>query len=222
MKRRRVVLSLFTVAALATVYVGHAVRETAACEDPNGLLARGHACYEANDLEGAMSKYREAIRLDGACQEAYESLSQCYRDTGRYAESVDMWQQAKASLPEWRWPHVQLAFDYNDLGMYEQAIVEWKQLIELEPDVAGLHALLADVYLKTGQYEKAAAVCTRALQLQPDNKKAHANLCRACVHLGNEDLAWTEYEALKALDEAMAKELLLCVGHIYDESGGTR
>jgi len=209
--KRRAYLLLAVVAILLAVSIIHSVGRIAASVDPNNLLARGHAYYDANDLERAVSSYKEAIRLDPACTYAYDWLSQCYRDMGRHAESLDTWRQARTNLPEWGWARVRLAFDYDELGMYEQAIAEWKQLIEREPDIAGLNALLADVYLKTSQYEEAIAACKNALRLKPDHPKSHYNLGRAYLQMGNKDLVLQEYEVLNGLDKGLADELLACV-----------
>jgi tetratricopeptide (TPR) repeat protein len=70
--KRRAYLPLAIVGVLLAVSIIHSVGRIAASVDPNSLLARGHAYYDANDLERAVSSYKEAIRLDPTCAQAYD------------------------------------------------------------------------------------------------------------------------------------------------------
>lgn len=173
---------------------------TAASLDAAAAYAKGQELTWAGEIEAAIAKYQEAIRLDPEFGRAYAGLAALYYNTGRRDEALE---------------HYQIAMSHTDRmterekfrtrgGYYlmvqnsAKASEEFQQLVDRYPaDTAGLANLaVARVYER--KMSDALALGRRAAAIYPDNVIRRNNVALFAMYAG--DFATAEREALEVLE----------------------
>ena len=93
------------------------------------------------------------------------------------------------------------------IGRTEAAILDFARAAALNPRLLTAHLNLGVALGTTGRYPEAADALKKALSIDPYNAPAHYQLALALAAARHRDQAKSEYERLRLLDAAMARDL---------------
>ncbi len=159
----------------------------------------GMKYYEQDELDQAISEFKEAIALDPNNAEAHRNLGTAYGEQGKWEESVLAYKQAIELVPDYGEAYGDIAAAYFNTGKLEEAMAAAKKGIELAPDYAMAYNNLGVIYGAQGQVDTAISLFEQGLQADPDCADAHYNLGFAYENQEQLDKAIAAYqEAVRA------------------------
>jgi tetratricopeptide (TPR) repeat protein len=168
--------------------------------------------YEKGNLNAAIAKYREAIRLNPGFAEAHSNLCLALSDKGNTDEAIAECRQAIRLKPNLAEAHTNLGFLIYQKGDADEAITEYRDAIRLKPDLAEAHSNLCLALSDKGNADEAIAECRQAIRLKPNLLEAHSNLGISFYRKGDLDGAITEYrEAIRLKPELADAHGNLCL-----------
>lgn len=128
---------------------------------------------------------------------------------GRKAEAINAYQMAiklKSDIAE---AHFFLGGSYFDLSKTTEAISELKEAIKLRDDFAAAYTFLGIIYGQTGNFSEAIEPLKKAIVLNPQDLASRQFLGMVYVNLKDKASALNQYEAIKAIDEKTANDLIV-------------
>ncbi len=173
-------------------------------------------------LDGAVSAYREAIRINPGYVEAYTNLGAALRDRGKIEEAVAAERQAIRLKPTLVPAYVNLGAALNDLGKSNEAASAYQNAIALQPDCDVALGNLGSVLMELGRFTESRAALERAVELAPRNIKYRRYLGELDPYVaGDARLAALEQLSQNAarlsVDERV--ELHFALGKAYADTG---
>lgn len=133
-------------------------------EQLDKYLEQGHAAYQANDLEGIVTNFKQVLRIDPFNTMAYAYLAYAYGELDNYLGAVESYQQWLMLAPDNPTALNNLAYTYMLAGNFvEQAIAMAHQAYQINPtpytlDTLGYGYYLIKDYEKALQYLEYAAL----------------------------------------------------------------
>lgn len=117
----------------------------------------------------AEADLKKAIELEPGRADAYASLAQLYRQTGRLQDAVDTYAKAAQKDPTNPEAHLVLGTLYEQAGRLEEAVKEYEVAVRLDSKQAIARNNLAWLLAQTGDGD--AAKLDRALRLAQDARE---------------------------------------------------
>jgi tetratricopeptide (TPR) repeat protein len=153
----------------------------------------GLAYYQDNNLDEAIDRFREALRITPQFANAQINLGKALAQQGRADEAVACFRDRLKRDPEDIHAHESLGILLAKQDQAEEAIQHLSEVARMDPRREGIHFNLANLLARRGRVEEAIVNYRQALRNEP--KTAHA----ACnLNLG------VLYARLGRTDEAMA------------------
>ena len=138
--------------------------------------------YRRMDLDSALSRARQAVRLNPAFAKAYDQLGLCYAGLARHQDAIEAFQQAIRLVQQqslrWPWPSMNLGTLYLRLERLDEAEAALRQSLALEPDFPVAHLRLGRVLEKRQQPAEAIRELKEAARLDPTYPEPHYALAR--------------------------------------------
>lgn len=163
--------------------------------------------YEAvGKLPEAVGAFKQATQLSPGWDVAAYQLGYAYLQMG-------LWKEAAEALHQYVSPEPPVAPEPGGKGGQpgaasdEAALQEGVLVMSLEPEKYGAFANLAYAYQKQGRYADAIAAYQQSIKFKPDFSDVHYSLGETYVLSKNREGALQEYDALKKLDEKLARKL---------------
>lgn len=131
---------------------------------------RGRNFAEMGFPESAMDHFERALRMEPQTEDLpyiYSYMGTCLKETGRYAEAIEVLSKGLAEDEERPDLHNTLGVCFFKTEDYEQAINHFRRAVELNPASAIDYANLGVNYHKLGDKAMAAEFLTLALTLDP-------------------------------------------------------
>jgi len=133
--------------------------------------------FDTEQYERAEISYRREIELTPEHFGPRHQLGVIFNRTGRYAESIEMLQQAILLNPDSGASYSSLGSAYINLDQATGEIValahaNYEKAVALDPGNSDLHHNLAGSYQRTGRLDLAMLSLDKAIELNPDNVKA--------------------------------------------------
>jgi Flp pilus assembly protein TadD len=141
-----------------------------------GALCLGALLELQGCLEGAESRYREALRLDPDWADAHERLGALLDRQGRLEEAESQYREALRIGPDNASVHQSLGMALEDQKRFEEAETQYREALRLDPENARAHESLGMVLEDQRRLEEAETQYREALRLDPGNAKAHESL----------------------------------------------
>ena len=141
----------------------------------NDLVARG-------DLDGAITAYTQAIRLDPRSTAAYLGWGVARYGKGQFAQAIADATEAIRIDPRYAPAYRNRGRDHAAAGAWLKAIADFTEAIRLEPDDARAYCDRATVLNRLGRHAQAIADATEAIRLDPGLAPGHN--ARGYGHLG--------------------------------------
>lgn len=152
----------------------------------------------------------------------YIGLGNVNDAVGRKPEAIAAYQQAVKLKPDDPEAHFFLGGSYFDLGKMTEAITELKEAIKLRNDFAAAYTFLGVVYGQSGSFSESIEPLKKAIALNPNDLANRQFLGMVYVNLKDKDSALKQYEAIKAIDEKVASELIAEINKLTTETTNTK
>ncbi len=138
----------------------------------------GVVLFESGNINGALSKFEEIIKLDSQISEAHLRKADCLDLLGDISGSIKSYSKAIQMEPNNKIAIYNRALSYEKVGMYENTILDYNLAIsidrpnELEPNNKTIFNNLGILYGERNQLDSSIYAFTRAIEI--DNKYADA------------------------------------------------
>lgn len=149
-------------------------------------FTQGVALSVAGDLPGAISEFREALRLQPDFVQARSSLGLAFYLMGDVDSAIDEYRSVLRRQPELAQVHVNLATALMAKREWTAARTELQTALALQQDLVQAHFNLGTVRYTLGDIAGAIEAYRAALRLKPGYADAHYNL-GLMLNLTNKD-----------------------------------
>lgn len=152
-------------------------------EDPARFLA-GVRCLLAEDLEGALAKFRAVADEDAADADAWKATADALTGLGRGKEAVEAARAAVNLDPEDPAAWESLGAASIEAGLYTEAADACKQVTRFRAKDPKAWNRYGVACYDGGRYQEAAQALREAIRLRPDDPRSHKNLGVSLLALG--------------------------------------
>jgi tetratricopeptide (TPR) repeat protein len=135
------------------------------------VLAHIEQCL--GNIQGAITAYNQAIRLDPTNTQIWLDLAKLYKDAQEYDNAAATLSKILDGEPTNLQARISRANLYQKLGAADKAIAEASEAIQLHPKKAEAYSARATLYNYGGNYDKAIADADFAIQLNPSEPDAY-------------------------------------------------
>jgi protein O-mannosyl-transferase len=160
----------------------------------------GYALSKEGDLDGAISHYQEALRLQPRLYETHNNLALLLAKKGDLDAAITEYRAALLLQPNMPQAHNSLGFALASKGDIDTAIREFLEALRLKPDYGAAHANLAFAQLNKGSVDAAIHEFEEAVRLEPDQAKGYYGLGVALAGKGDLDDAARNFKRALAID----------------------
>ncbi|MCK4487151.1 MAG: tetratricopeptide repeat protein [Desulfobacterales bacterium] len=147
------------------------------------VVADAEACFQSGNrnfnlghYQEAIQAYKDAIRINPECHEAYFNLGLAYCMLGHYQEAVQAYKKCLLMKRNDAKAYTCLGKTYVELGDHNEAAEAFEAAIRIEPGCPDAHSNLGRAYNSLKRYEEAVQVLMEAIRIKPDHAEAHNNL----------------------------------------------
>jgi len=192
--------------------------DAAAVFDAVSLNISGDRHYQDNDIQGAVSEFKNALALDPSNINVHNSLGVCYGVLGELESALKEFETSLALDPE------EFMAVYN-IGMTHQLLDNPKSALEfylragdLKSDVYEINLNTGHLLLQNGSVEKAMGFLEKAAQLEPDSGLAFRYLADGLKKLGRINESMEAYKKAVKLHPYDA-DSISALGWLFAKSG---
>ena len=140
-------------------------------QDPNNIEANyllGNARYRMGDRDGAMTSYRQAIRINPFAVEPHGNLGSLLAAAGQWDEAIAELNAALRLKPDYAEAHQNLANALVQQNRDDEARKHYEEAIRLKPEMAQARYNYARLLVRLGEIEAAREQLKKAIDLRPD------------------------------------------------------
>jgi tetratricopeptide (TPR) repeat protein len=194
-----------------------------AIDPDNGFAHRkwGDALFVGNDLEGAMSHYREALRIDPNDSDTHINVGMVLHRQGNVAGAMEHYREAARLNPRDVVSRNNLGKLLRDQGNAAEAVDNFRAALRLQPRFTDAAVNLGVMLLQQGDLEGAFRCLQNASETDPESDLVRLNLGVALERRGQTDAAEQCYREAMRLkpDSAIAHHNL---GVLLERRGNFR
>jgi len=128
------------------------------------------AAHQAGDIETAVARYKEFLRLKPDFVAAWSNLGAVLVKAGRFAEAVPNYEKALALAPRNVPVRLNLALAHYKQAQYAEAVPELERVHGEQPENMQAVYLLADCYLRLGENGKVVGLLDPLEAKNPDDR----------------------------------------------------
>ncbi|WP_158750512.1 lipopolysaccharide assembly protein LapB [Acidobacterium sp. S8] len=197
--------------AMAYIRIGHpdwgrSELKSLAMEHPADALYPywlGRLDYDAQNYDGAIHYFQQALVLDPAMARAYDNLGLCYAYKNDSTHAIENYQKAieadrKSPNPS-PWPHLNLALSLQLLNRMDEAETQFREAIRLDPKLAPAHFRLGNLLEDRGRSDAAIPELKEAAHLDSSYAEPHFSLARIYRKAGQTSAADEEVQIYLSL-----------------------
>lgn len=140
--------------------------------DAESLLRMAREGLQGNDVEGALRKLEQLLKVDPDHRNALRLKGRVLMTESRYRDAVQPLAQLAELEPDNADTWFALSVCHKHLRQHSEAIHAGERVVTAQPERIANLINLADSYRITGQMQKARELTERALSLEPDNGSA--------------------------------------------------
>ncbi len=171
------------------------------------LNDRGSAKRQVGDLEGAVSDYLEAIRVE---QNAifYNNLGSAYRKMKIYDEAIDAYETSVSLKPDYHIAYNNMGSTKYEIADYKGAIEAYNKAISIKADYASAYNNLGTVLYVIEDYKGSLEALNKAISLDPNYAFAYFNRANAKEMLKDTKGALDDWKKAKDLGASFADNII--------------
>ena len=145
------------------------------------------------DLDGAISHYREALKINPKYITALSNLGVALADKGNYDEAASCFTKVLKIDPQNTDARMNLANVFFDQTKSEKAISIYKEILKTDPEDEDTHYNLACVLTSEGKINEAVLHYRETLRINPRYSKAHYYLGNILLNQGKINEAFSQF-----------------------------
>jgi tetratricopeptide (TPR) repeat protein len=174
------------------------------------LLTIGLARYEAQDYDGAIDRFTNALIQPTVPEQmispadVYFYRGNAYVNKGDLDHAITDFNKAIILEPDLAVGYNNRGITYANKGDYAQAAADFDQAIVLKPDLAEAYSNRGNTYYSKGNYDQAIADFDQAIKLKPGLAEAYNNRGNAYREKSDYDQAIADYNQAVALQPDLA------------------
>jgi tetratricopeptide (TPR) repeat protein len=162
------------------------------------LYNAGIDIYKKGNLDEAIAKWREAIRLKPDYVKALNNLGVALRKQGKPEEAIAAYREAIRLKPDYAEAHYNLGLVFGKQEKFEEAITAYREAIRLKPDDVAAYFNLGVMLGEQGKTEDSITAFREAIRLKPNDADAYNILGVALGEQGKIEDAITAFrEAIR-------------------------
>jgi protein O-GlcNAc transferase len=178
----------------------NSVADETIADDPDEVIAQGHAIEDQGDFEGARMIYERAVSIAPRSPRAHLNLGNALKLLGRMDEAEAAYGASIEIKPDYAEGHMNLGNLYLQRKDLVSAASSYKSAIRYRPEWAEAGFALGYALKESGDLDGARQAFETVLQSQPANGKAAASLADILSEKG------MTREALSVLAKALDLE----------------
>jgi tetratricopeptide (TPR) repeat protein len=148
-------------------------------EDANMLVAD-------QQYEKAIAYYKEVIKSDPTCTDAYMNIGICYDHLGDHSSALDFFDMALELYPLYPKAWLNKAITYQHVGNIDEALNCFDKAIDVNKNYTLAFYNKGVLLMEIGNYRLALESFTKALDIDPKNKNARYN-AEICINALDRD-----------------------------------
>jgi len=133
------------------------------------LVQDGMQKQQSGDLEGAVTEYRQFLKLHPEAAAIHSNLGAALAGLGRFEEALPEYKIALKQSPKLEGARLNLALVYYKMGRLDSAAKELEKVYAEDPSNHQAVLLLGDCYLSMGRQDDVIRVLEPAEQTYPDD-----------------------------------------------------
>lgn len=145
------------------------------------LMENAQRSVSDQQYEKAISYYKEVIKSDTTCTDAYMNIGICYDNLGDYSSAIDFYDMTLEIYPLYPKAWLNKAITYQHLGDFGEALSCFDKAIYLDNDYSLAYYNKGVLYMDIGDNRLALECFTKTLEIDPKNENAKHNAER-CIH----------------------------------------
>ena len=149
---------------------------------------------QAEDLEGSVSAYDRAIRLNPRYVEAYINRGIAKKNMGRHTDAIADHDEAVRLKPNLAEAYTNRGNVKSEMGRHADAIADHDEAIRLKPDYAEAYINRGIAKKNMGRYTDAIADYDEAIRLNPDLAEAYTSRGIAKSQMGRHTDAIADHD----------------------------
>lgn len=133
-----------------------------------GTMVDLAGAYDYGDLElQALRQYRKALKVRADAPEPFLGISDLYRRSGRFKDSIAELEKAIHLDPGNAYYHIKLAEALREMGEPTKALAAAQYAITVKPEESFYHYWVGDLLTQMKRYEEALQSLRAAIELSP-------------------------------------------------------
>lgn len=153
------------------------------------LYAQAKAAQAKGDLNGAIHKYEEILKVEPALGAAYNNLGALYFRQRDYAKAATILEQGLKVDPSMNSATALLGISLFEMGDLKRAAPRLEAAVRANPQDANARLYLAKALMKLNEFPGATAQLQQLTAQQPKNQEVWYLLARVYMKLSEESLA---------------------------------
>lgn len=149
---------------------------------PQQLVQDAMQKQQAGDLEGAVTEYRQFLKLHPEAAPIHTNLGAALAGLGRYEEALPEYKIALRQSPKLVGARLNLALVYYKMGKIDDAAKELEKVYAEDPSSHQAVLLLSDCYMRMGREEDVIRILEPEQKKYPDDMAVAYLLGTALIH----------------------------------------
>ncbi len=151
------------------------VRKNPEIQRCDKLMEGAQRLVADQQYEKAISNYKEVIKSDPTCTDAYMNIGICYDHLGDYSSAIDFYDMALELYPLYPKVWLNKAITYQHMGDIAEALICFDKAVELEWNYSLAYYNKGVLLMENGDYRLALECFTKTLEIDPTNDGAKYN-----------------------------------------------
>ena len=160
---------------------------------------------EPLDLDGAISHYKEALKIKPDFATAFYNIGNSLAEQGLINEAIDYYLEALRIKPNYAEAHNNLGTALIKKGNYDEAILHFKKALKINSQPIDARNNLANLLFLQGKPDEAISHYNEILEFNPQKTDARNNLANVLSAQGKLDEAVLHYKEALRINPEYAK-----------------
>ncbi|VXD12405.1 TPR repeat protein [Planktothrix serta PCC 8927] len=131
----------------------------------SALLKQGIQLKELGNLEAAINRFQQALKIDSQEAEVYKKLAEAYILIGKEEDGINSLNQALSLQPQLSSAYLVVGNAFYTQSRLDLAIWAYSQGIEIQPNFLEAYANLGSVYFQQERFNQAFSCYQKALEI---------------------------------------------------------
>ncbi len=157
------------------------VRKNPEIQRCDKLMEDAEILVADQQYEKAISNYKEVIKSDPTCTDAYMNIGICCDHLGDHSSAIDFFDMTLELYPLYPKAWSNKAITYQHMGDIDDALRCFDKAIDLDKNYSLAYYNKGVLLMENGDYRHALECFTKTFEIDPKNENSKLN-AEACIH----------------------------------------